>query len=41
MRNECEVIYGIFHILNCGCEIKLSMILSVMKAIYAIVYIEA
>ena len=21
MRNECEVIYAIFHILNCGCEI--------------------
>ena len=22
MRNECEVIYEKFHILNCGCEIK-------------------
>ena len=22
VRNECEVIYEIFHILNCGCEIK-------------------
>ena len=22
LRNECEVIYEIFHILNCGCEIK-------------------
>ena len=22
VRNECEVIYEMFHILNCGCEIK-------------------
>ena len=22
VRNKCEVIYEIFHILNCGCEIK-------------------
>ena len=22
IRNECEVIYEIFHILNCECEIK-------------------
>ena len=22
VRNECEVIYEKFHILNCGCEIK-------------------
>ena len=22
VRNECEVIYEIFHILNCECEIK-------------------
>ena len=22
VRNECEVIYEIFHILYCGCEIK-------------------
>ena len=22
VRNECEVIYEIFHILNCGCQIK-------------------
>ena len=21
VRNECEVMYEIFHILNCGCEI--------------------
>ena len=28
-------------ILNCGCEIKDAMILAVMKAVYAIAYIEA
>ena len=22
VRNECELIYEVFHILNCGCEIK-------------------
>ena len=22
LRNECEVIYEMFHIQNCGCEIK-------------------
>ena len=22
VRNECEVIFEVFHILNCGCEIK-------------------
>jgi len=22
MNNRCEVIYEMFHILNCGCEIK-------------------
>ena len=38
VRNECEVIYEIFHILNCGCEIKQAMILAVVNAIYAIVY---
>ena len=38
VRNEFEVIYEIFHILNCGCEIKWAMILAVMNAIYSIVY---
>ena len=33
--------YEIFHILNCGREIKSAMILTVMNAIYAIEYIEA
>ena len=33
----CEI----FQILNWGCEIKEVMILAVMKAIYAIAYIEA
>ena len=36
-----EVMYGIFHILNCGCEIKLAIILTVMNAIEAIEYIKA
>ena len=37
-----EVIYEIFPILNCGCEIKyLAMILTVMNAIYTIACIEA
>ena len=36
-----EIIYEIFHILSCGCEIKQAMILAVMNAIYAIKYIEA
>ena len=31
-RNECEVIYEIFHILNCGFEIKYAMIFAVMNA---------
>ena len=31
-----EVIYEIFHIVNCGCEIKLAMILAVINAIYGI-----
>ena len=33
LRNECEVIYKVFHILNCACEIKEAMILGVMNAI--------
>ena len=41
VRNECEVKYEIFQILNCGHEIKEAMILPGMKAIYAIAYIEA
>ena len=41
VRNECEVIYEMFHIWNCGCEIKEAMKFAVMKAIYAIAYIEA
>ena len=36
-----EGVYEIFHILNCRCEIKEAMILSVMKAIHAIEYLEA
>ena len=27
VRNECEVIYEIFHLVNCGCEIKEALIL--------------
>ena len=34
----CEVIYEIFHTLNCGCEIKSAMIFAVTNAIYAIAY---
>ena len=41
VRNEREVLYEIFHILNCRWKIKLSIILAVMKAIHAIAYIEA
>ena len=33
--------YETFQTLNCGCGIKEAMILAVMKAIYAIAYIEA
>ena len=40
-RNEFEVICEIFQILNCECEMKEAMMLAVMKAIYAIAYIEA
>ena len=40
LRNECEVIYEIFHIMNCTCEIKLALILAVIKTIYAVEYIE-
>ena len=32
------MVYEIFHILNCGCEIKQAMILAVMTAIHAIAY---
>ena len=31
MRDKCEVIYEIFHILNCGFEIKYAMIIAVMN----------
>ena len=41
VRNECEVEYEIFQTFNCGCGIKEAMILTVMKAINAIAYIEA
>ena len=41
VMNECEVICEIFQILNCECEMKEAMILAVMKAIYAIAYMEA
>ena len=33
VRNGCEVIYEIFHMLNCGFEIKYAMIIAVMNAI--------
>ena len=33
MKNGCELIYEMFHILNCGCEIKLAMIIAVANAI--------
>ena len=38
VKNGCEVIYEMFRILNCGLEIKLAMIFTVMNAIYAISY---
>ena len=41
VRNEYEVTYEMFHIYNCGFEIKWAMILAVMNAIYEIAYIEA
>ena len=31
VRDKCEVIYEIFHILNCGFEIKHAMIIAVMN----------
>ena len=40
-RNECEVIYEIFHTSNCRCEMEEAMILAIMKVVYAVVYIEA
>ena len=36
VKNGCEVIYEMIHILNCGFEIKKAMIIAVMNAIYAI-----
>ena len=33
VKNGCEVIYEMFHILNCGFEIKWAMIIAVMNAI--------
>ena len=32
VKNGCEVIYEMFHLLNCGFEIKYSMIIAVMYA---------
>ena len=33
VKNGCEVIYEMFHILNCGFEITWAMIIAVMNAI--------
>ena len=33
VKNGCEVIYGMFHLLNCGFEINLAMIIAVMNTI--------
>ena len=38
VRNGCEVIYEIFHKLNCGFAIKQAMIIAVMNAIETIAY---
>ena len=32
VKNGCEVIYEMFHLLNCGFEIKYAMIIAVMNA---------
>ena len=32
VRNGCEVMYEMFHIWNCGLEMKLAMIIAVMNA---------
>ena len=32
VKNGCEVIYEMFHILNCGFEIKSAMIIAVTNA---------
>ena len=32
VKNGCKVIYEVFHILNCGLEIKSAMIIAVMNA---------
>ena len=34
VKNGCEGIYEMFHILNCGFEIKSAMIIAVMNAIF-------
>jgi len=36
--NSDEFIYELYHILNCGCEIKQPMILAIVKAIFATAY---
>ena len=41
VRNECEVLYEMFHTLNCGFEIKLAMIFAVMNAVFKQLRIEA
>ena len=33
MRGGCEVIYEIYHMLNCGFEIKYALIIAVMNAV--------
>ena len=33
VKNGCEVIFEMFHILNCGFEIKEAMIIAVMDTI--------
>ena len=38
VKNGCEMIYEMFHILNGGFEIKQAMIIAVMNAIEAIAY---
>ena len=38
VKNGCEVIYEMFHILNWGFEIKKAMIIAVLNAILAIAY---
>ena len=39
VKNGCEVIFKMFHILNCGFEIKSAIIIAVMNAIYFVKYL--